>query len=207
MIQTTVWRLKCTPINQAEKEVEFAIIGLGNPGKQYERTRHNVGFMVIDELSRRSGIRLRRSSCESLIAITEVNGVCLLLAKPLTFMNLSGRAVNQIVSKYGLSPERLLIVIDDANLPIGRLRIRLSGSHGGHKGLKSVIEALGTETVPRLRIGIGSPPPESDIVNFVLSPFEPQEWEIIKEAIVRAADAATACAIEGLERAMSKFNA
>ncbi len=185
---------------------DYAIIGLGNPGRQYEGTRHNVGFMVIDELSRKLGVQLRRRQCKSKLTIVDFNGIRLLLAKPMTFMNLSGDAVKCIVHQFGLEVQRLLIVLDDVNLPLSRIRIRSGGSHGGHKGLKSVIEALGREDVPRLRIGIGAPPPGIDLVSFVLSPFEPHEMDAIREAIERAANGAIACVTEGLEKAMSKFN-
>ncbi|MCS7254389.1 MAG: aminoacyl-tRNA hydrolase [Armatimonadota bacterium] len=188
------------------QRADYAIIGLGNPGKQYERTRHNVGFMLIDELAKRLNAKLRTRQCNSRLAIVDFNGIHLLLAKPMTFMNLSGEAVKCIVCQFGLATQHLLIALDDANLPLGRIRIRASGSHGGHRGIKSVIEALGTQDVPRLRIGIGAPPPNMDLVNFVLSPFEPHELDVIRGAIMRAADAAIACVTDGLEKAMSKFN-
>lgn len=198
--------LKRIFIRSKGERVDYAIIGLGNPGRQYDGTRHNVGFMVVDELATRLNVRLRQRRCKSRLAIVDFNGISLLLAKPMTFMNLSGDAVKCIVHQFSLEAQRLLIILDDANLPLGRIRIRAGGSHGGHRGLKSVIEALGSEDVPRLRIGIGAPPHGVDMVTFVLSPFEPHELNIIREALTKAADAAIACVTDGIEKAMSKFN-
>jgi len=186
---------------------DVVVVGLGNPGRQYENTRHNVGFMVVDEIAKRLKVRFRKKLCRALVAMAEHCDKRLMLAKPLTFMNLSGEAVKCIVQHFNLTVDRLLIVLDDANLPLGKIRIRPSGSHGGHKGLKSVIEALGTEAVSRLRIGIGAPKQGVDMVSFFLSPFDAHEEEIIREAIARAVEATFVYLVEGLEKAMSRFNA
>lgn len=198
--------LKRILVGSKGERVDCAIIGLGNPGRQYDGTRHNVGFMVVDEIATRLNVQLRQRRCKSRLVIANLGSINLLLAKPMTFMNLSGDAVRCIVHQFGLETQRLLIILDDANLPLGRIRIRTGGSHGGHRGLKSIIEALGSEDVPRLRVGIGAPPQGVDMVTFVLSPFEPHELDIIRTALAKAADAAITCVTDGIERAMSKFN-
>lgn len=189
------------------KVPSFVIVGLGNPGVKYERTRHNVGFMVVDELAKQVGVRVRVRRFHARIATAEVNGKCILLVKPQTFMNLSGEAVQLIVHHYQLPLDRLLIILDDVNLPLGKLRIRPRGSHGGHRGLRSVIETLRTQNFPRLRIGIGKPPVGQDLVDYVLSPFAPDEEETLQLTIARATDAVFTFIAEGIERAMSAFNA
>ncbi|MFA4015219.1 MAG: hypothetical protein RUDDFDWM_000297 [Candidatus Fervidibacterota bacterium] len=190
----------------AKRMPDIVVVGLGNPGREYENTRHNVGFMVVDEIAKRLKVRFRKKLCCALVAMAEHCNRYLMLAKPLTFMNLSGEAVKCIVHHLSLPLDHLLIVLDDANLPLGKIRIRPSGSHGGHKGLKSVIDALGTEAISRLRVGIGAPKQGIDMVSFVLSPFDAHEEELIREAIARATEAVLACLVEGLEKAMSKFN-
>jgi PTH1 family peptidyl-tRNA hydrolase len=181
-----------------------AVIGLGNPGADYEGTRHNVGFDVIDELVRRSGVRLRKWKSAGDLAIAGSGGV--VLAKPLMFMNASGEAVGRIGAFYKIDPGDLLVVVDEVHLPLGRLRLRPSGSAGGHNGLKSVIEHVG-DGFPRLRIGVGRGDPQWDLSDHVLSRFRADERDVIERAIERAADAAEAFVAEGIGTAMNKFNA
>lgn len=181
-----------------------AIVGLGNPGPEYKGTRHNVGFAVIDEISRRWHAPLK--SWKSLAEVAVVHDRDALLVKPKTFMNLSGEAVGRIVAFHKLVPEDVLVVVDEVQLPLGRLRIRAAGSAGGHNGLKSIIQHLG-EGFPRLRIGIGRGDPRWDLADHVLSTFGREEREVIDQAIGRAADAVETFVEEGLGAAMNKFNA
>lgn len=180
------------------------VVGLGNPGAQYRGTRHNVGFDVIDALAKRHGISVRRRMGQALVGEGLINGVSVILAKPLTFMNLSGEAVRYIAERQRLEAGQILVVYDDMALDLGRLRIRGSGSDGGHKGMKSIIAALGTQQFPRLRIGIGSA--ERDAVAHVLSRFRRNERPVINEAIIRAVDAVECVISNGVEAAMSEYN-
>lgn len=184
----------------------FLIVGLGNPGKRYEKTRHNLGFMVIDKLAQDMDLDLRAGEGEYLIATSSYKSKQVILAKPLTFMNLSGQAVADLVYKLSLPLSNLLIIIDDVNLPLGTLRLRKRGSDGGHKGLRSVIYHLNTEDFPRLRLGIGSQFLRGQIVEYVLSEFEPDEMEIVKEMVNRAKDAVLSFIDRGIDATMSEFN-
>jgi PTH1 family peptidyl-tRNA hydrolase len=181
-----------------------AVIGLGNPGAEYQGTRHNVGFDVVDELARRWDVRLRPWKAIGDLAMAAGRGV--LLARPGTFMNVSGEAVVRISAFHKVDPGNLLIVVDDVQLPLGRLRLRRSGSAGGHNGLKSVIEHLG-DGFPRLRVGVGRGDPQWDLADHVLSRFRSDEREVIAKAIERAADAAEVFVTEDIEAAMNRFNA
>jgi PTH1 family peptidyl-tRNA hydrolase len=180
------------------------IVGLGNPGAEYRQTRHNVGFDVVDELARRWAARFR--SWKSLADIALVREQDALLAKPQTFMNASGEAIQRIAAFHKIEPADVLIVVDEVQLPLGRLRLRPSGSDGGHNGLKSVIQYIGAE-FPRLRVGVGRGDPEWDLADHVLSRFEPAEREAAERSIARAADAVEAFVTTGLIDAMNRFNA
>lgn len=185
-------------------------MGLGNPGHEYQATRHNIGFRVVDLLGRRYAARW-----ESVLGVYEraevesPGGAQLLLVKPRTFMNASGRAVEELLAESPLPLERMLIILDDLALPLGRIRMRGQGSDGGHRGLASVLFALGTTLVPRLRCGIGTPelPPKDELPAFVLSPFAEEEEDAAGKMIERAADAALMFAQAGIGSAMSWFNA
>ncbi len=181
------------------------ILGLGNPGERYAKTRHNVGFRVVEELARRRGILLRPGECNSRTGRDEE----LLLATPETYMNRSGYAARCLAERHGLAAEDILVVYDEVHLPLGRLRFRRGGSPAGHRGMESVLENLGSREVPRLRVGIAreeGPPAGEEIVEFVLSPFDGDERKRVEEMILRAADACAAWAREGAEAAMQRFN-
>src|SRR5688500_7935129 len=155
----------------------FLIVGLGNPGPQYARTRHNIGWMVLDELARRYSVEFGRTSCEAKIGSGIIGEQRIMLAKPQTFMNLSGRSVGALLRYQNTPRERLMVITDDLNLPVGRLRLRASGSHGGHNGLKSIAQHIGGNEYARLRFGVGEPPNEErqerGTADFVLRPFLP----------------------------------
>ncbi len=183
------------------------VIGLGNPGPEYEGTRHNVGYRVVEELARRGKVRLARSpGAPALVAEARVAGARLRLAKPTTFMNVSGEAARALTRRDGFAPDEVLVVLDDTALPLGKLRLRAGGSSGGHNGLESVLGALGTEAVPRLRVGIGARG-GGDLADYVLARFGRQEIPAVEEATARAADAVALWARVGTEAAMNRVNA
>ena len=162
--------------------VEWIVVGLGNPGPKYDWTRHNVGFLVVDELADRANIPVQRVKYKALTNTTKLGGKSVLLMKPVTYMNLSGEAVGQAARFYKVPPERILVISDDVSLPQGKLRIRRSGSAGGHNGLKNIIAHLGTDQFPRLRIGVGSKPhPDYDLAAWVLSDFSPSELSLLSD--------------------------
>ena len=189
------------------------VVGLGNPGREYAGTRHNVGYRVVEKLADGAEARWQRAAkFDAETAEARLAGRKIVLAKPATFMNLSGRACVALLHWHKVAPEQMLVVTDDADLDVGRLRLRLKGSSGGHNGLKSIVELAGTEQFPRLRVGIGRPmrrsegAPDNTLVDFVLSRFPKGELAMVDEAVARAVDA-VACAIEsGMDAAMNKFN-
>lgn len=180
------------------------IVGLGNPGLKYAGTRHNVGFDVIDYLAAAPGCTPFREKFEAFVAEMKEGDETVLLVKPLTFMNLSGRAVRAILDFYKVPVENLLVVCDDFNLPLGKLRVRTKGSHGGQNGLRNIQEQLGTDAYTRLRIGVGEP--TFDAVDHVLSKFKPGERAAVENAIATAAQATLIWTRQGAEAAMNKFN-
>jgi len=185
------------------------ILGLGNPGEEYRDTRHNVGFRVVDELARRFAVPVERLECNALAGRLRPGEDEALLAKPQTYMNRSGYAARCFAERYGLEPAAMLVVYDEVDLPLGKIRLRPSGSPAGHRGLESVIENLSTPEVPRLRLGV-SPgdrrPQGQEMVDFVLSPFAPDELEAAGEMVRRAADACETWLREGVEMAMRMHN-
>lgn len=183
------------------------LVGLGNPGKKYEGTRHNVGFDLASELAVRHGAPRPRTKFEAELSEITVGPERALLVRPQTFMNLSGRSVRQALDFYQLGPSDVLVVCDDINLRLGKLRIRKSGSAGGQKGLANILQHLGTEAVPRLRIGVDLPPEHRDAADYVLDRFSKAEASVIRDAISRAADAAETWLRDGLDAAMNRFNA
>jgi PTH1 family peptidyl-tRNA hydrolase len=185
------------------------IVGLGNPGREYRETRHNVGFMIVDEIARRHGLSWAMAPSQVPDAfVTKRYGTDpLLLAKPLTYMNRSGDAVATLARYYDIAPADLLIVIDEAALPFGKLRARPRGSAGGHNGLKSIVERLGTQEFPRLRLGVGRGDGRRDLADHVLATFEPEERTELESVIARAADAAEMFAVEDIFKVMNVYNA
>jgi peptidyl-tRNA hydrolase, PTH1 family len=183
------------------------IVGLGNPGSRYEWTRHNCGFLVVDELARRAGKDIKIREAQALTAKVEPGGVSAVLVKPQTFMNLSGGSVAALVSRYEVkSSQDVLVISDELALPFGQIRLRRSGTAGGHNGLRSVIASLGTEDFPRLRVGIAPDHQISDGAAFVLAEFTRREREALSDVIARSADAVEVLLKEGIDRAMSKYN-
>jgi PTH1 family peptidyl-tRNA hydrolase len=182
---------------------DWLIVGLGNPGERYAATRHNVGFQALDHLAKRHHLSFRKARLQGLLARGEIEGHRVALLKPLTYVNRSGDVVGPILSGYGLPLDRLLVIYDDLDLPLGRIRIRERGSAGGHKGMASIIDWLGPE-VPRLRVGIGRK--EEDPIEYVLSPFTAEEWVIMEKSYDRIADAVECIVKEGLSKAMERFN-
>jgi PTH1 family peptidyl-tRNA hydrolase len=183
------------------------LVGLGNPGAQYAPTRHNVGFWTIDALAQRHGIALKTRRHHSLLGVGTIREVPVVLAKPQTYMNLSGQAVQALLHAYHLAPDQMLVVFDDVWLAPGAVRVRAKGSAGGHNGMKSIIAALGTEAFPRVRIGIGQPPAGVDLADYVLSPPDEAERALLQDAAQRAADACEAWLTEPIEQVMAQFNA
>lgn len=191
----------------SSRPVSWLVVFLGNPGLRYEGTRHNAGFMAADAFSRKHDVRISRVHFRALTAQCGIGGDQVLLMKPQTYMNLSGEAVGQAARFYKIPPEHILVLSDDITLPIGALRIRTKGSSGGHNGLKNIIEVLGTDAFPRIRIGVGSPPhPDYDTIDWVLSVFRDQDAEDMAEAASRAADAAECYIAEGPEKAMNRYS-
>jgi len=182
------------------------VVGLGNPGERYRRTRHNVGFMVADVLFARAGCRKWREEADAAVAEAQLAGEAVLLVKPQTFMNRSGVAVERLLLREGGAPQDVLTVLDDVALDLGTLRIRERGSHGGHNGLRSLIEVLGSEEIPRARVGIRKGEPPEDLAEYVLSPFSEEEVLAVQDLVGRAADAVECVLREGLAAAMNRFN-
>ena len=180
------------------------IVGLGNPGNEYRDTRHNVGFMVVDEVAGRRGLHWRN---EGQMSFAKSFGAPeLVVAKPRTFMNLSGFGVSEFVNYRHVDLADLLVVVDDVDLPLGRMRAKARGSAGSHNGLKSLVEQLGTTAFPRLRIGIGRGDRRGDLADYVLAKFEPAELAVLKDVVTRAADAAEMFAVEGIAQVMNAYN-
>jgi PTH1 family peptidyl-tRNA hydrolase len=187
-------------------ENTFLIIGLGNPGREYRDNRHNIGFMVIDRLAVRLNARGMKLQSKALITSALHEGRKLLLAKPQTYMNLSGQSVQGLLNFYKLPYEHLIVAHDDLDLPFGTIRIRPGGGPGGQRGMASTIEKLGTKDFPRLRIGIGRPPGRMEPKDYVLQDFSHEEQTGLSATIDRAADAALTFVMDGLDKAMNKFN-
>ena len=184
----------------------WMVVGLGNPGADYEESRHNVGFRVVDVLAARAGTTLKRRRYRSLFARRILHGEEILLVKPLTFMNESGSAVSAWQQALALQPARIIVIHDDLDLPLSRLRIKAGGSHGGHKGVRSILEALGGAGFLRVKVGIGRPRRDRDAVEHVLGSFERAERDEMNAAVERAADAVELLLEEGLETAMNRYN-
>lgn len=186
--------------------MDLIIIGLGNPGADYARTRHNCGFMVIDLLAARWRVEIKKSEGYALTGEAQWGGKKILLVKPQTYMNLSGKAVAALLDVYELNLEDMLVIYDDLDLPLGKIRLRPQGGHGGHRGLMSIIDTLGTNKFPRLRVGIGRPPAGVGVVDYVLSPFTEKEQAVMEETLARAAGIVETMISRGLVAAMNEAN-
>ena len=192
---------------QRKAPVSWLIVGLGNPGGEYENTRHNAGFAVADELARRGGFAVQRVKFKALTAAAQVGGQGALVMKPTTYMNLSGEAVGEAARFYKLTPDHVLVISDDVDLPLGKLRLRTGGSAGGHNGLKSIIQHLGTDQFPRLKVGVGGKPhPDYDMVDWVLGKLQGEDKKLMDETVRRAADAVECFLKDGPQKAMNQFN-
>ncbi len=184
----------------------FLIVGLGNPGREYRETRHNIGFMLIDQLCKEAGIRLTRMQSKALIGTALVEGVKMVVAKPQTFMNLSGQSVGGLVRFYKVPLEQVIIAHDDMDLPLGTIRIRPGGGSAGQRGMASIIQQLGTQDFARLRLGVGRPPGQMNPRDFVLHPFSKGEAAVVQEQLEQAAAAVRVFMKEGLDMAMNRYN-
>ena len=185
----------------------FIIVGLGNPGKEYENTRHNAGFNSIDVLANKYNINIREAEHKALVGKGYIEGQKVILVKPQTYMNNSGEAVREITDYYKVDPESELIVLyDDISLPVGTLRIRDKGSAGGHNGIKSLIQHLGTQVFLRIKVGVGDKIPEMDLVNHVLGHFNKDDSEVMKESFIKAAEATVLMLGGDIEKAMNTYN-
>lgn len=185
--------------------VQHLIVGLGNPGREYARSRHNVGFLIVDAVARKASLRFSHRWSQAQVAVGRVADREVALAKPQTYMNLSGDSVRGLLRQLRLDPAALVVVYDDLDLPVGRLRFRERGSSGGHRGVQSILERLGTDELARLRVGIGRPDPR-DAADYVLSEFTPEERPVVEEAVERAVSALETYLTEGLAVAMNRYN-
>ena len=187
--------------------VQWLLVCLGNPGRQYAETRHNIGFLAADELARREGIKVNKLRYRALTGEIRVGDQRVLVLKPQTYMNLSGEAVKLAGGFYKIPPDHVLVISDDVALPLGKLRIRSGGSAGGHNGLKNIIAHLGTDQFPRIRVGVGAPQhPEHEMVDWVIGGFTPEERKVVDEAVGRAVDAAVCVIEKGVQEAQNRFN-
>ncbi len=180
------------------------IVGLGNPGRKYSDTRHNIGFRVLEEIARRSSIEKEESRFDAIIGHIRIGGEKVFLVKPLTYMNLSGKAVQPLMRWFKLDLSDLIVIYDDMDLPPGTLRLRAQGGSGGHKGMASIIERLGSQEFARIRIGIGRP--DDEAIDWVLGKFSPTEQKLMEEVIGQAAAAVECWVKQGIERAMNEYN-
>ncbi|GFO86401.1 MULTISPECIES: aminoacyl-tRNA hydrolase [Anaerostipes] len=182
------------------------IVGLGNPGKKYENTRHNIGFAAIDYIAEKEGININTGKHKALVGSGYIDGVKVLLVKPQTFMNLSGESLRPIMDFYKLEPEDFLVIFDDIDLDVGRIRIRRKGSAGGHNGIKSIISHLGSMEFPRIKIGVGAKPPGYDLADYVLGHFSKADQEILQERFEDVYDAVKLIVGDDITEAMNRHN-
>lgn len=191
----------------SKKNEAWLIVGLGNPGKEYERTRHNAGFRAIDILANKLGCKIDKAKFQGLYGQVNYEGKKLYLLKPLTYMNLSGRSVVQLSAYFNIPPKQIIVLFDDISLPPGRLRIRADGSAGGHNGIKSIIAEVGSQDFPRVKIGVGAKAhPDQDLADHVLSTFSAQEEKPLVSALERAADAALCIIDRGVPETANRYN-
>lgn len=187
--------------------VDWLIVGLGNPGQKYANTRHNMGFLTVDLLAEQVGVKLNKVKFKSVYNILSFAGCKCLVMKPQTYMNLSGESVGEAARFYKVPADHVLVISDDVSLPVGKLRIRKSGSAGGHNGLKNIIQHLGTDVFPRIKVGVGMPDhPDHEMIDWVIGKPQGEEAKTLRAALDRAADAALSVIDEGPDRAMNRFN-
>jgi len=184
----------------------YAIVGLGNPGRRYENTRHNLGFITLDLLADNLGVKINKLKHKALTGETRIGAEKVMLVKPQTYMNSSGESVGSLIRYFNLPLENLIVVYDDIDIPLGTVRIRKSGSAGSHNGMKSVIYHTNDEGFPRVRIGVGNDRGRQPLIDFVTSGFNKSELDTIREAVIRAADAIEEIVINGVDSAMTKYN-
>jgi len=189
-----------------ENNYPYLIVGLGNPGAVYRNNRHNIGFKLVDRVAQELGVKFSRLESKALVTKGEHLGRRVVLAKPQTFMNLSGQSIGGLVRFYKVPMSNLLVAYDDVDLPLGTLRIRSGGGSAGQKGMSSIIDRLGTQDFPRLRLGIGRPPGRMEAADYVLQDFSSVETELLQQTLERAVEAALVFVVEGLETAMNQFN-
>lgn len=187
-------------------KIEYLFIGLGNPGRQYKNTRHNIGFLCIDEIAKRQNIKINRVKQNSLIGSGFYIQNKLILCKPQTFMNLSGKSVTSLIRYYKIPLDQTIIIHDDLDLPFGTIRLRPAGSSGGQKGIDSIIKMLGTEQIPRIRVGIGRPPGRMDPIEYVLQEFSQKDESLLDDIIDRVYFAAITFIDLGIDKSMTRFN-
>ena len=186
--------------------VEWLIAGLGNPGQKYEKTRHNMGFLAVDLLAEEKGVKLNKVKFKAAYNLMDFGGARCLVMKPQTYMNLSGEAVREAAQFYKIPADHVLVIYDDVSLPLGKLRVRPTGSAGGHNGVRNIIAHLGTETFLRIKVGVGEKPPRMDLKDYVLSRFSKGEQELMDAAFREATQAAVMMICDGPDRAMNHFN-
>lgn len=190
-----------------KKDDAWLIVGLGNPGREYEKTRHNCGFRAIDILAQKLNCKVDKGKFQGLYGQVNYNGSKLLLLKPMTYMNLSGRSVLQLSAYFQIPPQRIIVIFDDISLEPGRLRVRADGSAGGHNGIKSIIAEIGSQDFPRVKVGVGAKPhPEQDLADWVLSNFSASEEKALSSALDRAADAALCIVDKGVPESAGRYN-
>lgn len=190
----------------ASSAVEWLVVGLGNPGQKYANTRHNMGFLAVDLLAEEAGVQLNKVKFKSAYNILRFAGARCLVMKPQTYMNLSGEAVREAAQFYKIPPERVLVIYDDVSLPVGKLRVRPSGSAGGHNGIKNIIAHLGTQDFPRVKIGTGAPGEGGDMIDWVIGVPSQAERKVLVESFQRAIEAAECIIEHGCQKAMNDFN-
>lgn len=185
----------------------YLIVGLGNPGKEYEMTRHNIGFEVIDYMSYKNNVKLNKLKFKAVYGEMSINGEKIYLVKPQTYMNLSGESIREFCAFYKIPSENVLVIYDDISLETGRIRLRAKGSDGGHNGIKSIIYQLKSDKFPRIKVGVGTPPHKDyDLADFVLGRFSKEDIPVMEDAIKKSADAASAIIEQGMEKAMNRYN-
>ena len=192
--------------NQEKGQEIFVVVGLGNPGKQYEQTKHNVGFLVIDKLAEKYQIPMTKFQYKAFVGSGTIKNKKVLLVKPQTFMNLSGESVREIVNFYKVPQERFVVIYDDTSLPMGQIRLREKGSHGGHNGIRNIIQLMGTDVFGRIKVGIGEKPNGWDLADYVLAKFEQNDLPLMENGMDKATEAVEWILSKGMQDAMNRMN-